>query len=231
MQRSRILGLVFTAAVAAFGLSSTGCATAPKTEAQRLSLVQEADAAVQSMIAKDDSLRDFLDDVHGYAVFPNIAKAGLVAGGASGRGVVYENGAPVGYAQINQGSLGAQIGAQAYAELIAFKDQAALDRIKAGDFDMGAEVSAVALKAGAAKTAQFQGGMAVFVQPKGGLMAEASIKGQKISYQPMDASEAASAKEPAPRPGSGGGSGSDRKSVDVDVDVDRSRETSPSETR
>jgi lipid-binding SYLF domain-containing protein len=222
MSSSRFIGSIFAAAVVAGAFMSTGCATAPKTTEQRQSLVAEADAAVQSMIAKDESLRDFIGDAHGYAVFPNIGKAGVGVGGASGRGVVYEDGRPVGYAQINQGSLGLQLGAQSYAELIVFKDQAALDRIKAGDFDLGADVSAIALKAGAAKTAQFEGGMAVFVQPKGGLMAEASIKGQKISYEPMDQGEAASMRQPPARPGSNDGgsssSGSSNSGVDVKVE-------------
>ena len=198
----RFIGSIFAAAVVAVALTSTGCATAPKTEPQRQSLIAEADAAVQSMIAKDEGLRDFIANAHGYAAFPNIGKAGLIAGGASGRGVVYEDGRPIGYTQLNQGSVGAQIGAQSYAELIVFEDRAALDRVKSGNFEFGADVSAVALKAGAAKTAQFKGGVAVFVQPKGGLMAEASIKGQKISFEQMDESEAAAAREPAPRPGS-----------------------------
>jgi lipid-binding SYLF domain-containing protein len=229
MTNSRFAASILTAAVVAVALTSTGCATAPKTHAERQSLVAEADAAVQSMIAKDSSLRDFLDRAYGYAAFPNIGKAGLIAGGASGRGVVYENGRPIGYAQINQASVGAQIGAQAYSELIVFQNQAALDRIKAGDFDLGADVSAVALKAGAAKTAQFEGGMAVFVQPKGGLMAEASIKGQKITFEPMDESEAASARHPAPRPGGRSSGMSDGTSdgsrgVEVDVNTDRPRD-------
>ena len=210
MFRTRIFGSVMTAAVVAAGLATTGCATAPKSHAERQSLVAESDAAVQSMVAKDASLRDFLDRAYGYAIFPNIGKAGAIVGGASGRGIVYEQGRPVGYVQLNQASVGAQLGGQTYSELIAFQNDAALNRIKAGDFDMGADVSAVALKAGAAGTAHFEGGMAVFVQPKGGLMAEASIKGQKITFEPMDQSEAVSARHPATRPG-------DRSGVDVKV--------------
>jgi lipid-binding SYLF domain-containing protein len=218
MHSSRYIGSIFAAAVIAIAFTSTGCSTAPKTEPQRQSLISEADAAVQSMIAKDESLRDFIANAHGYAVFPNIGKAGLIAGGASGRGVVYEDGRPIGYAQINQGSIGAQIGAQSYAELIVFQDQAALDRIKGGDFDLGADVSAIALKAGGAASAEFQGGMAIFVQPKGGLMAEASIKGQHISFEPMDQSEAASSRTPPARPGASN-STSPTGSSGVDVKV------------
>jgi hypothetical protein len=119
--------------------------------------------------------------------------------------VVFEQGRPIGFANLKQASIGAQLGGQTYSEVIAFQNQGALERIKVGDFDMGGEVSAVALKAGAARTAQFQGGMAVFVQPKGGLMAEASIKGQKINFEPMDQGEAQNASDRPQRPGSGGG--------------------------
>ena len=207
MYRVRFFGSALTAAVVAAACTmTTGCATAPKTHEERMSLVAEADAAVQSMISRDQSLRSFLDRSHGYAVFPNVGKAGLIAGGAYGRGVAYEQGRPIGYVELNQGSVGAQIGGQTFTELIVFENQAALDRIKAGDFDMGADLSAVALKAGAAGSAQFQGGMAVFVQPKGGLMAEASIKGQKINFQPMGEAETASATERPTRPGENGGS-------------------------
>ena len=112
MSKSRFIGSIFAAAVMARALHVDGLRDGPKTPEQRQSLVSEADAAVQSMIAKDSSLRDFIAGAHGYAVFPNIGKAGVGVGGATGRGVVYEEGRPVGYAQINQGSLGLQLGAR-----------------------------------------------------------------------------------------------------------------------
>ena len=168
---------------------ATGCSTAPKTQAEKKSLVAEADATLSTMIAKDSSLRDFVDNSHGYAVFPDVGKAGLIAGGAYGRGVVFdENARPVGFAELNQASVGAQIGGQSYSELVVFENEAALNRLKAGNFDVGAEVSAVALKAGAAGAARFEGGVAVFQLPKGGLMAAAAINGQKINFEPMDQS-------------------------------------------
>jgi lipid-binding SYLF domain-containing protein len=175
-------------ALTALFLVASGCSTAPKTPEQKRSLVAEADAALQSMIARDPSLRDFINGAPGYAVFPDIGKAGAVIGGAYGRGVVYERGRPVGFAELNQGSIGAQLGAQSYSELIVFENDAALQRLKAGNFDIGANASAVALKAGAAGTARFEGGVAVFQHTRGGLMAAAAIDGQKLNYQPMDQS-------------------------------------------
>jgi lipid-binding SYLF domain-containing protein len=166
----------------------TGCSSSPapkSSEAQR-SLQAEADATVVAMTAKDPSLRNLLDRVPGYAVFPNVGKGGLVVGGAYGRGVVYENGRPVGYTELKQASVGAQIGGASYAQILVFENEAALNRFKAGDFDIGAEVSAVAISAGAAGAAQFQDGYAVLQMPKGGLMAAAAIAGQQFNFEPLD---------------------------------------------
>ena len=175
-------------ALTALFVISTGCSTSPKTQAEKKSLVGEADAAVASMTARDPSLRDFIDRGAGYVIFPDVGKAGAIIGGAYGRGVVFERGRPTGFAELNQGSIGAQIGAQSYSELVVFENEVALNRFKADNFDLGAEVSAVALKAGAAGSARFEGGVAVFQHTRGGLMAAAAVNGQKLNYEPMDKS-------------------------------------------
>lgn len=173
-------------------LVAAGCSTAPKSRAERQSLIAEAEATVKSMTAKDQTLDRLLQDAYGYAVFPNVGKGGLIAGAAYGRGVVFEQGEPVGYAELNQASVGAQIGGQTYAELVVFENENALARLKAGNFDLGAVASAVALKAGAAAATRFEGGVAVFQMPKGGLMAAAAITGQRLNYEPMSGSRSQS---------------------------------------
>ena len=45
--------------------------------------------------------------------------------------------------------------------------------------------AAVALKAGASANAKYKEGVAVFTASKGGLMAEASVGGQKFSFEPF----------------------------------------------
>ena len=83
-------------ALSALLVIASGCTSgpAPKTPEKRQSLVAEADAGLQTMIAKDPSLRDLINRSPGYAIFPDIGKAGAVVGGAYGRGVVYEQGRP-----------------------------------------------------------------------------------------------------------------------------------------
>lgn len=147
--------------------------------------------------------RGFFDSAYGYAVFPTIGKAGIGVGGAHGSGRVYEQGKYIGDTKMTQLSLGFQLGAQAYSQIIFFEDKRALDEFTSGNFEFGAQASAVAITAGAQAAATTTGssagasagkrdattvgsyhkGMAVFTVAKGGLMYEASVSGQKFSYK------------------------------------------------
>jgi hypothetical protein len=57
-----------------------------------------------------------------------------------------------------------------------------MDKFKRNEFDFGANASAVYADTGAARSAQFVDGAAVFVRPTRGAMAEASLGGQQITY-------------------------------------------------
>jgi lipid-binding SYLF domain-containing protein len=82
-------------------------------------------------------------------------------------------------------TVGLQLGGQAYSELIFFETAKTLDGFTNSDFAFGAQVSAVALTAGASANAAYRDGVAVFTVAKGGLMYEASVGGQKFSYESM----------------------------------------------
>ena len=105
-------------------------------------------------------------------------------GGASGDGTVFQGGESIGSSSMSQVTIGLQLGGQTYREAIFFKDKAALDSFKQGNYEMAAEASAVAVKSGAAKNAGYERGVAIFTMAKGGLMFEASIGGQKFSFEP-----------------------------------------------
>jgi len=120
---------------------------------------------------------------YGYAIFPNVGKGGVVVGGAAGAGAVYEQGKLVGGAELKQVSVGAQIGGQAYREVVFFENKAALDRFKANKVEFSAQLGAIAATEGASANAQYTDGLMVFTQTKGGLMAEATVAGQKFSYK------------------------------------------------
>ena len=146
----------------------------------------------------------FFGTSYGYAVFPTIGKGGVGIGGAHGKGRVYAKGAYVGDTSMTQLTLGLQLGGQAYSQIVFFENKKAFDEFTSGNFEFGAQATAVAITAGAsaqattggtgagasgtqshAKTAGgYQNGMAVFTVAKGGLMYEATIGGQKFGYKP-----------------------------------------------
>lgn len=142
---------------------------------------------------------------YGYAVFPTIGKAGLGIGGAHGEGRVFVGGKAVGSTKMTQLSFGWQAGAQGYSMIIFFEDKRSFDEFATGNFEFGAQASAVAITAGAqagagtgggsagasagkrdaTTTGDFYKGMAPFIIIKGGLMYEAAIAGAKFSYKPL----------------------------------------------
>ena len=154
---------------------------------------------------------DFIDDAYGYAVFPSIGKGGIGIGGAHGKGEVFAGGKRVGQVKMNQITYGLQLGGQVYSQMIFFRDERAFDDFTSGNFEFGAQATAVALTAGAqastttggggntssgtdadsskvnASEKQYDGrsGMAVFTIAKGGLMYEATLGGQKFKYEPL----------------------------------------------
>jgi len=159
-----------------------GCSTAPTTSAERDALTQKALAERDLWIKADPGIEAFAKKSEGFAFFPEITKGGLGVGGAYGRGVVYEQNQQIGYADVTQGSVGLQAGGQTYSELIVFENKEALDRFKKNQFEFGANASAVIAKTGAAKNARFVDGVAVFVRPIAGAMAEAAVGGQRVTY-------------------------------------------------
>ena len=173
-----------TVTVAGMFLSGllVGCSTAPTTPTARDELTQKAVAEREEWNRLDPGLEALAKKSEGYAFFPEITKGGLGVGGAYGRGVVFQQNQPIGYAAVTQGSVGLQAGGQTYSELIVFENSAAMERFKKNQFEFGAHASAILAKTGAAANARFVDGVAVFVRPVAGAMAEAAIAGQRVTY-------------------------------------------------
>jgi len=142
--------------------------------------------AIANFKQKDPDMEIFFKEAYGYAVFPSVKKGGLGSGGAGGKGVVYEKGKLVGRATLAQATIGFQLGGQVFSEIIFFRDKAAIDRFKRERVEFSAQATAVAATAGAAATADYSNGVAVFTLAKVGLMYEASIGGQSFSYKPVE---------------------------------------------
>lgn len=133
----------------------------------------------------DPEIKSFFDNSAGYAVFPDVGKGGFIVGGARGKGLLYEKGTVTGQATMTQASIGAQAGGQSFAQIIFFETPGAVSDFKSGKFEMGADVSAVAVSQGAAQSAKYKQGVAVFTKPKKGLMVQASVGGQKFKFEPL----------------------------------------------
>ncbi len=143
-------------------------------------------SAAQAIITakeKDPSLETWFDEAHAYAVFPKVGKGGIGIGGAHGKGIVIHGDKTVGETSLSQLTVGFQLGGQVYSQFIMFKDQTAFENFTRGNFEMGAQVSAVAITLGASADANYDGGVAVFTIAEGGLMYEASVGGQKFKYK------------------------------------------------
>ena len=149
-------------------------------------IMNDAVKAKEALLEADNGLQKFFDKSAGYVIFPNVGKGGLVIGGASGNGGVYQGGDAIGMASLKKLNIGFQAGGQAIIEVIFFETAVDLNRFKEGNFQFAAETSAVALKSGIAFEAKYKDGVAVFALPKAGLMADASVGGQKFSYKPFE---------------------------------------------
>ena len=130
-------------------------------------------------------MADWFNHSAGYAVFPKVGKGGIGVGGAYGKGTVIAGDQTVGQTSLSQVSIGLQLGGQVYAEFIFFKDETALADFKRGNFELGAQASAVAATAGASADASYNKGVAIFTNVSGGLMYEASVGGQKFTFEPL----------------------------------------------
>lgn len=183
-----VLALVFGV------MHSTGAAAAPDF------------AGTIQMFQNESALAKFFKESYGYAVFPTVAKAAYVIGGAYGTGQVYRDGKVTGKTKLIEGSIGWQIGGQAFSEIVFFQDQRAYDEFTSGNFEFDAGAEAVAITAGAQAQAgtggtsagasagpktgvqaetDYHKGMATFVHAKGGLMAGVSVAGQKFTFDPL----------------------------------------------
>lgn len=159
------------------------CATAPRSVEGKVDIEKEAATALAKAKKTDPGLANVFHSAAGYAVFPSVGKGGAGVGGAYGKGVLYEKGVVVGYCDLSQATIGLQLGGQSYTEIVVFETQQAVDAFKQGRFRFDAQATAVALKAGVTTKAQFTNGVAVFILDETGLMLEATVGGQKFSYQ------------------------------------------------
>lgn len=176
-----------TRAVAVLGIVCfMGCASAPQTRRDRADLIQRADQTLSAMKARDRDVRAMIDTSAGYVVFPAVSEGGFIVGASNGVGVVYNrDDNPIGFATLRSGSFGATAGGHAYSQVVFLRSDAALRDLMDGDLDVGAHAHVTAGNTGASDAAVAGGDVSVFVGNESGFMADASIRGQQLSFEPM----------------------------------------------
>ena len=148
-------------------------------------LQAKVEQARAQFIERDPSLERLFQGSYGYVLFPRVKKGAIGIGGAHGKGLAYRGGRKVARASLSQATVGFQLGGKVYSEVIFFKDADAFGDFTGGDFELSAQASAVAAAEGVAANARYRHGVAIFTMSQGGLMYEASVGGQKFTYDPL----------------------------------------------
>jgi lipid-binding SYLF domain-containing protein len=172
----RALLIALAAVTMFFGTARAGWDPADEANAER---------TIEKFRKADPSLERFFERAYGYAVFSDIYKGGImIVGGGHGKGVVYDQGRPIGHSTVTMLNVGPQLGGQSFSEIIFFKDHAALADFTKGNYELSAQFAVVAVKAGMATNTDYSNGVAVFAMPNAGLMGELTVGGQKFSFNP-----------------------------------------------
>src|ERR1700733_9534260 len=99
-----------------------------KAQNDKEKMLNDSKKAKAAFLKSDPSMSGLFTTSYGYVIFPNVGKGALVVGGSGGGGVVYTKTKAIGSAKMVQVTVGAQVGGQAYREVIFFESKEAMDR-------------------------------------------------------------------------------------------------------
>jgi lipid-binding SYLF domain-containing protein len=169
----------------ALALAGTSVLGRPARADDRDKLVANGRQALRDLEAGEPRSRRFASAAKAVLVFPSILKAGLVFGGETGNGVLFEHGQPAGFYNLSGGSWGLQIGGQDFAYALFFMTDKSLDYLKRSQgWAIGTGPSITVINKGAAASADSTTlAQDVYAFPFNGkgLMADLTLQGTKIS--------------------------------------------------
>ena len=165
--------------------AGSGSSTPAQSAAKRREIDTAVDAALTRLYAETPGSRELLQKSRGVLVFPEVLAAGIGIGGEYGEGALREAGRTVDYYQTTTGSVGAQLGAQSKAVIIAFMTDPAYQQFRnSSGWTAGGDASIALLKTGAGgklDTNTMTEPVVGFVLTNSGLMFNLSLEGTKIS--------------------------------------------------
>lgn len=168
-------------------MSESGETTTQGQNQSAADIDSKADAALTQLYAENALARTLADQAVGILVFPSVFKAGLIAGGAYGEGVLRTGGQSVAYYSTAAASIGLQAGAEARSEVIMFLDQQALDDFRAAqgwEAGVNGNVTVIggrAAGAGSLDTSTIKDPIVGFIFGQEGLMAGVTFQGSKYT--------------------------------------------------
>ncbi|MDG2032278.1 MAG: hypothetical protein P8J45_14870 [Phycisphaerales bacterium] len=171
--------------ILATALALPACQVAP-AQKDASTFNDDTEQLIQSIASKNPKIATFVDDAYGYTIFPVVGEGGLLFAGGWGRGAVYEDGTLVGYARVDEHSIGAVAGGEKWTLLIFFKDKAAFDNFKAGKFAWDAKANVVAGTAGTDISTDYSNGVILFRVDPTGAMGNASAGFSSYSYLSLE---------------------------------------------
>ena len=127
-------------------------------------------------------LKQLLDKAYGYAVFPAVGRASAVLAIGRGHGEVFEHGKPIGFATLTQMTLGAQVGGQTFSELVLFSNKDALESFKKNKDQLHCQRVSGSHQGGRDRDFEFPRRSIAHAYSRGGMLLEASIGGQKLTF-------------------------------------------------
>ena len=169
-------------------LAGASCHTEPKGE-NKADFLARADSSRAQFERSVKGLHEQIQHSAGYVIFPDVAQFGILFAGATwGRGALYKpDNTQLGWAALNNGSVGLEAGVQGFRMLMVIEDQATLKKFMGNQLTGNAAAVAVGSEAGGSASAAFQHGVVVYEGANRGLMAGATIGLNYVKFKTMDA--------------------------------------------
>jgi len=187
--KTKLLAIVSALALGIGGI--TGCSTtttaarASDPVAKRHSIDSSVDNSLSRLYAQDPASREMISKARGVLVFPSIVAAGFVVGGSYGEGALRVRGRNTEYYSTAAGSVGLLAGAESKSVYLLFMTDEALAKFRASKgWTVGADASVTLVNVGASAsvdTKTVQQEIVGYVLTNGGLMANVSLEGTKIT--------------------------------------------------
>jgi lipid-binding SYLF domain-containing protein len=144
----------------------------------------------ENFVQTNDAARALNADAEAVLIFPNIVKAGFIAGGAYGDGVLIKGDETVGYYNSVSASWGFQAGAQRFGYALVFTNESALDYINNSEgWEIGVGPSVVIADKGLGRnltSTTLRADVYAFIYGQQGLMGGGGIQGTKITQRVRD---------------------------------------------